>query len=256
MAAALNGMAAHGGVRPFGSTFLIFSDYLKPSVRLAALMKLPVIIIGTHDSIGVGEDGPTHQPVEQLATLRATPNVHVFRPADATETTECWRMALGRGDGPSILALTRQKLPVLDRTKFRPAADARRGGYILSEPRETPRAIIMATGSEVSLALAAADELNKTGTPTRVVSLPCWEVFDAQPEGYREEVLPASIPARVSVEAAATFGWARYVGSRGVSIGLDHFGASAPAETLFKEFGFTVEHVVRAVHRSLTGRTA
>lgn len=256
MAAALNGMAAHGGVRPFGSTFLIFSDYLKPSVRLAALMKLPVILIGTHDSIGVGEDGPTHQPIEQLATLRATPNVHLFRPADATETTECWRMALSRGDGPSVLALTRQKLPVLDRTKLRPAADARRGGYVLFEPKDPPRAIILATGSEVTLALAAAEELGKTGTPTRVVSLPCWELFDAQPESYREDVLPAAISARVSVEAASTFGWARYVGSRGVSVGLDHFGASAPAETLFREFGFTVEHLVRAVHRSLTGRTA
>jgi transketolase len=256
MAAALNGMAAHGGVRPFGSTFLIFTDYLKPSVRLAALMKLPVLLIGTHDSIGVGEDGPTHQPVEQLATLRATPNVHVFRPADATETAECWRMALARGDGPSVLALTRQKLPVLDRTRLRPAAGARRGGYILYEPSERPRALIVATGSEVQIALGAAEALGRAGTPTRVVSLPCWELFEAAPEAYRDEVLPPEITARVSVEAASTFGWRRWVGDRGVSVGLDHFGASAPAETLFREFGFTVEHVVREVHRSLAGRAS
>ena len=251
MAAALNGMAAHGGVRPFGSTFLIFSDYLKPSIRLAALMKLPVIVIGTHDSIGVGEDGPTHQPIEQLAALRATPNVHVFRPADATETTECWRMALERTDGPSVLALTRQKLPVLDRTRLRPAADARRGGYILFEPPTAPRAIILGTGSEIQLALAAAERLTAEGTPTRVVSLPSWEVFEAQPAGYRDQVLPPTVAARVSVEAASTFGWARYTGTAGAAVGLDHFGASAPAETLFQEFGITADRVVDAVRRSL-----
>jgi transketolase len=256
MAAAMNGMAAHGGVRPFGSTFLIFSDYLKPSIRLAALMQLPVIHIGTHDSIGVGEDGPTHQPIEQLAALRATPNVHVFRPADATETAECWRMALARTDGPSVLALTRQKLPVLDRTKLRPAAGARRGGYVLYEPAAAPQAIVLATGSEVHLALAAAERLGAAGVPTRVVSLPCWERFEAEPQAYRDEVLPPAVRARVSVEAATTFGWARYVGPDGETIGIDHFGASAPAETLFKEFGFTVDHVMDAVRRSLARRNA
>ena len=251
MTAALNGMAAHGGVRPFGSTFLIFSDYLKPSIRLAALMKLPVVLLGTHDSIGVGEDGPTHQPVEQLATLRATPNVHVFRPADATETTECWRMAITRTDGPSVLALTRQKLPVLDRVRLRPAADARRGGYILFEPPTAPVALVMGTGSEVQLALAAAEELTGAGTPTRAVSLPCWEVFESESREYRDSVLPPSITARVSVEAASTFGWSRFLGTDGVAIGLDHFGASAPAETLFHEFGITTDRVVDAVRQSL-----
>ncbi|MFI5234332.1 MAG: transketolase [Gemmatimonadales bacterium] len=256
MTAALNGMAAHGGVRPFGSTFLIFSDYLKPSIRLAALMKLPIIVIGTHDSIGVGEDGPTHQPVEQLAALRATPNVHVFRPADATETAECWRMALGRTDGPSVLALTRQKLPVLDRARLQPAAGARRGGYVLHEPATAPQAIILATGSEVHLALAAAADLTARGTPVRVVSLPSWEVFEAQSQAYRDQVLPPTIRARVSVEAATTFGWSRYTGTDGVAIGLDHFGASAPAERLFQEFGFTADHVVEAVRRTLARRMA
>ncbi|MGB7213168.1 MAG: transketolase [Gemmatimonadales bacterium] len=256
MTAALNGMAAHGGVRPFGATFLIFSDYLKPSIRLSALMKLPVILLGTHDSIGLGEDGPTHQPIEQLAALRATPNVHVFRPADATETTECWRMALGRTDGPSVLALTRQKLPTLDRTKLRPAADARRGGYVLFDPPMAPVAIVMATGSEVQLALAAAEQLTGAGTPTRAVSFPCWEVFEAQPQEYQDSVLPPAVTARVSVEAASTFGWSRFIGSYGVAIGLDHFGASAPAETLFHEFGITTDHVVAAVRQSLARRTA
>ncbi|MGH7532968.1 MAG: transketolase, partial [Gemmatimonadales bacterium] len=256
MTAALNGMAAHGGVRPFGSTFLIFTDYLKPSIRLSALMKLPVIVLGTHDSIGLGEDGPTHQPIEQLAALRATPNVHVFRPADATETTECWRMALGRTDGPSVLALTRQKLPVLDRTKLRPAADSRRGGYILFEPPTAPVAIVMGTGSEVQLALAAAEQLTGAGTPTRAVSLPCWEVFESQPREYRDSVLPPAVTARVSVEAASTFGWSRFVGFDGVAVGLDHFGASAPAETLFHEFGITTDHVVTAVRQSLARRSA
>ncbi|HET7023577.1 MAG TPA: transketolase [Gemmatimonadales bacterium] len=256
MTASLNGMAAHGGVRPFGATFLIFSDYLKPSIRLSALMKLPVILLGTHDSIGVGEDGPTHQPIEQLATLRATPNVHVLRPADAAETTECWRMALERTDGPSVLALTRQKLPILDRTRLRPAADARRGGYVLFEPPTAPVAIVMATGSEVQLALAAAEQLTGAGTPTRAVSLPCWEVFEAQPQEYRDSVLPPGVTARVSVEAASTFGWSRFVGLEGVAVGLDHFGASAPAETLFHEFGITTDHVVAAVRQSLGRRTA
>jgi transketolase len=253
MAAACNGMAAHGGIRPFAATFLIFADYLKPSLRLSALMKLPVVYIGTHDSIGVGEDGPTHQPIEQLATLRATPNVRVFRPADATETTECWRLAMERTDGPSVLALTRQKLPVFDRTVLAPAKGVRRGGYILKEASAAPKVILLATGSEVSIALAAAEILEKEGTPTRVVSMPSWEIFAAQPQSYRDQVLPPRVTARVSMEAAATFGWERWVGSGGRALGLDHFGASAPAERLYQEFGLTAARMAETARALLAG---
>jgi transketolase len=254
MAAACNGMAAHGGVRPFAATFLIFADYLKPALRLSALMKLPVIHLGTHDSIGVGEDGPTHQPIEQLATLRATPNVLVLRPADATETVECWRAAVERADGPSMIALTRQKLPVLDRAVLAPAAGARRGAYVLKEAQGgAPRALVIGTGSEVHVALGAAALLEQEGIPTRVVSMPSWELFAAQPAAYRDEVLPPAVTARVSVEAAATLGWERWVGSAGRAVGLDHFGASAPADRLYQEFGLTPARVadeVRALVRS------
>ncbi|HTO72774.1 MAG TPA: transketolase [Gemmatimonadales bacterium] len=253
MAATLNGMAAHGGIRPFGSTFLIFTDYCKPSIRLSALMQLPVIYIGTHDSIGLGEDGPTHQPIEQLAMLRATPNVHVLRPADATETAEAWRSAVLRSDGPTVLALSRQKLPVLDRVALAGAEGVRRGGYVLRDCAGTADVILIATGSEVHLALAAADKLTAAGRKVRVVSLPCWEQFDAQPESYRHQVLPPSVKARVSVEAAATMGWHRFVGDAGIALGLDHFGASAPAERLFREFGLTVEAVVAAAEKCVRG---
>ena len=253
MVSSLNGMAAHGGIRPFGTTFLIFSDYCRPSLRLAALMKLPVIFIGTHDSIGLGEDGPTHQPVEHLAILRATPNMTVIRPADASETVEAWRSAIEKNEGPTVLALTRQKLAVLDRTKLAPAEGARRGGYVLLDCKGTPEAIVIATGSEVHPALSAVERLQSEGKKVRLVSLPSWELFEAQPEAYRESVLPSSVTARVSVEAAATFGWSRWVGDRGVAIGLDHFGASAPAEVLFKEFGFTADRIVEAV-KGLLGR--
>jgi transketolase len=246
MAAVLNGMAAHGGLRPFGSTFLIFTDYCKPSIRLSGLMQLPVIYIGTHDSIGLGEDGPTHQPIEQLAMLRATPNVHVIRPADATETAEAWRAALSRTDGPTVLALSRQKLPILDRTALAPADGVRRGGYVLRDAAGAPDLILLATGSEVHLALAAAEQLTASGRRVRVVSLPCWELFEAQPAGYRDQVLPPSVRARVSIEAAATMGWHRWVGDQGITIGLDHFGASAPAERLYQEFGITVDAVIAA----------
>ena len=247
-------MAAHGGVRVFGSTFLIFTDYCKPAIRLSGLMGLPVIYIGTHDSIGLGEDGPTHQPIEQLAMLRATPNVNVIRPADASETVEAWRSALTRTDGPTVLALSRQKLPVLDRAVLAPAAGARRGGYILKDCTGTPELILIATGAEVHLALATAEKLNGEGRRVRVVSLPSWELFDAQPQSYRDEVLPTAVRARISIEAAATMGWHRYVGDLGASVGIDHFGASAPAERLFEEFGFSVEHVVK-VSREVIGRT-
>lgn len=252
MAAALNGMAAHGGVRPFGSTFLIFTDYCKPAVRLSGLMGLPVIFIATHDSIGLGEDGPTHQPIEQLAMLRAIPNVSVIRPADATETVEAWRLALKRNDGPTVLALTRQKLAVLDRGKLAPAADVRRGGYILLEaPGGKPEAVVIATGSEVHIALAAVEQLQARGRRVRLVSLPCWELFEAQSPDYRESVLPKGVRARVSLEAATTFGWSRYVGDHGVALGIDHFGASAPAEKLYQEFGITAERVIEAIEQIL-----
>ena len=249
MCSALNGMAAHGGIRPYGATFLVFSDYCKPSIRLAALMGLPTIYIFTHDSIGVGEDGPTHQPIEHLAMLRGIPGMTTLRPGDAAETVTAWRAAIANRAGPTALILTRQKLPALTRTADA-VSETLRGGYILREPASAPRAIVIATGSEVSIAVAAAEALDAEGIPTRVVSLPSWELFAAQDAAWRDRVLPPSIVARVSVEAASTFGWMQWVGSRGISIGINHFGASAPAATLFKEFGFTTEHVVQAV-RSL-----
>jgi transketolase len=252
MAACLNGMAAHGGLRPFGSTFLIFTDYCKPAIRLSGLMHLPVIYVGTHDSIGLGEDGPTHQPIEQLAMLRATPNVTLIRPADAGETVEAWKVAIERTNGPTVLVLSRQKLPVLDRSRLGSARGTRRGGYVLLDaPGGAPRAIVIATGSEVSLALGAVDRLHAEGVPVRLVSLPSWELFAAQPADYREAVLPAAVTRRVSVEAATSFGWERWVGSDGVILGIDHFGASAPADVLFRQFGFTTDRVVEAVRQLL-----
>ncbi len=252
MAACMNGMAAHGGVRPYGSTFLVFSDYMKPSIRLAALMGLPTIYLGTHDSIGVGEDGPTHQPIEHLAMLRAIPNLVVFRPGDANETVEAWRAAVQRRDGPTLLALTRQKLPVLDRSTLGAADGVRRGGYVLFDPPGGAQAIILATGSELSIALDAAKALLADGVRARVVSLPSWELFAAQPDAYRNSVLPPSLRARVSVEAATSFGWHRWLGDGGEAVSLDHFGASAPGERLFEEFGFTARHVAETLRRVLT----
>ena len=249
MGAAMNGMAAHGGIRPFGSTFLVFSDYMKPSIRLAALMHLPVIYVFTHDSIGVGEDGPTHQPIEHLAMLRGIPNLAVFRPGTLAETAQAWRAALERNDGPTALIMSRQKLAAFDHASAS-AEGARRGGYVLVEPPVPPQAIVLANGSELGLAVAAARQLTEGGVPTRVVSLPSWELFRAQPGTYRDQVLPPAIRARVSVEAASTFGWLGWVTERGEAIGIDHFGASAPGERLFKEFGITVEHVVEAVRRA------
>jgi transketolase len=242
MGAILNGMAVHGGVRGFGATFLIFSDYMRPSVRLAALMGLPVNYVWTHDSIGVGEDGPTHQPVEQIMSLRMIPNMTMIRPADGNETVEAWRSAIQHSQGPVGLALTRQKLPVLDPAKARGAA---LGAYVLEEASAAPKLILIGTGSEVHLAVQARVQLEAEGIPTRVVSMPCWELFKAQSAAYRDEVLPPAVKARVSIEAGVTFGWERWVGDGGASIGLDHFGASAPAEILFEQFGFNVEHVVK-----------
>ncbi len=253
MAAVMNGMAAHGGVRPFGSTFLVFTDYMKPAIRLAALMRLPVIYVGTHDSIGLGEDGPTHQPVEQLAMLRAIPGLLVLRPADATETVEAWRVAIEHRSGPVALVFSRQKLPVLDRAALAPADGVRHGGYVLWEPPGGPQAILIATGSEVHVALAAAERLLTGGIRARVVSLPSWELFEAQSAEYRESVLPRAIRARAGIEAASPFGWQRYLTDEGTMIAMDGFGASAPAERLFSEFGFTAERAAAAV-RQLLGK--
>jgi transketolase len=256
MASAMNGMALHGGVRPYGSTFLVFADYMKPAIRLAALMGLPTIYIFTHDSIGVGEDGPTHQPIEHLAMLRSIPNMTVFRPGDAAETAEAWRAAIERTEGPTALILTRQKLPVPARDGLGAVADVRRGGYVLQEPGESARAIVISNGSELPVAVAAARQLGAEGIPVRVVSLPSWEAFRRQPQAYRDQVLPPTLRARVSIEAATRFGWLEWVTDGGEMIGIEHFGASAPADRLFQEFGLTAEAVVAAVRRVLARRSA
>jgi transketolase len=253
MAAILNGMALHGGVVPFGSTFLVFSDYARGAMRLAALQQTHVIFVFTHDSIGMGEDGPTHQPVEHLASLRAIPGLTVFRPADANETVAAWALALER-PGPSALVLTRQKIPVLDPTAHPIAAGVRRGGYVLSPGTSgTAEVLLVATGSEVALALEAQARLAGQGISARVVSLASWELFEEQPSAYRDSVLLPGTP-KVSIEAGVTQGWDRYVGSGGESIGLARFGASAPGPEVLRHLGFTVEHVVEAVDRVRTGR--
>lgn len=250
MGGILNGLALHGGVRPYGGTFLVFSDYMRPAIRLAALMGLPVIFIFTHDSIGLGEDGPTHQPIEHLTSLRAIPNLNVFRPADATETVEAWRVALNRRHGPVALILTRQAVPVIDRVRYAPATGAARGAYILADP-EDPEVILIGTGSEVHLALAAQELLATQDIRARVVSMPCWELFDAQTAEYREEVLPSRIQARVAVEAGTTLAWRRYVGLNGEIVGLDRFGASAPYQILYQQLGLTARAVAEAAQRVL-----
>ena len=252
MAAIMTGMALHDGLLPFGATFLSFSDYMRPSIRLAALSKAHVIYIWTHDSIALGEDGPTHQPVEQLASLRAMPNMMILRPSDATETVEAWRVALRHTGGPVGLVLSRQKLPVLDRTKLASASSLAQGAYVLADPHgSTPEVILIATGSEVTLALEAHTRLVGEGIRSRVVSMPCWELFERQPQSYRDTVLPPSVRARVSIEAAAPFGWERYVGLEGAIIGVADFGASAPGPIIMREFGFTPEHVIETAKRVL-----
>jgi len=250
MGSILNGLALHGGVRPYGGTFLIFSDYMRPAIRLAALMELPVIFVFTHDSIGLGEDGPTHQPVEQVSSLRLIPNLAVFRPADAAETVEAWRFALARRHGPTALVLTRQALPVIDRACHAPAEGAAHGAYVLRGV-DDPEVILLATGSEVHLALAAQDILAAQKVRVRVVSMPCWELFDEQSDEYREAVLPSSVRARIAVEAGATLAWGRYVGLDGEIVGLDRFGASAPQAVLYRELGITAEAVADAARRVL-----
>lgn len=252
MGAIVNGMALHKGVIPYGGTFLVFADYMRPPIRLSAMMGAPSIFVFTHDSIGVGEDGPTHQPVEQLASLRVIPNLIVIRPADANETAVAWRVALESKDRPVAIALTRQNLPILDRTgtacrapTFPSAEGLARGAYILSGPVGVPSDLILiATGSEVSLALEAGKQLNERGIKARVVSMPSWELFDEQDEAYRNEVLPPSVTARLAIEAGSTQGWHRYVGSAGDVIGLDRFGASAPGSVVYEQLGFSVENVV------------
>ncbi len=246
MAAMLNGMAAHGGTVPFGATFLAFADYLRPSLRLAALMRLHVIHIFTHDSIALGEDGPTHQPVEQLASLRAIPNLLVIRPCDANETAIAWQVALEHVSGPVALVLSRQNLPVLDRHRYAAAEGLRMGGYILAEADGgAPELILIATGSEVPLALAAQMQLSADGLRTRVVSLPSWELFEAQTNAYRDTVLPPQVVKRLSIEAGTTFGWERFTGSGGAMVGIDRFGASAPGDVVMAEYGLSVDHLCR-----------
>lgn len=255
MGSILNGMALHGGFIPFGSTFLIFSDYMRPSIRLAALMELPIIYIFTHDSIALGEDGPTHQPVEHLASLRAIPGLTVVRPADANETAETWRMAMEYKEGPIAIILTRQNVPVIDRTRFNPANGLRKGAYILADSSSAkPEIILMATGSEVHLALEVYERLRNEGIGVRVVNMPSWELFEKQPEQYRSDILPPEITVRMSIEAGVTFGWHKYAGLGGEIVGIDHFGASAPGKTVLKEFGFTSENVLDRIKALLAER--
>ena len=254
MGAIVNGMALHSGLIPYGGTFLVFSDYMRGALRISALSKIPSIWVFTHDSIGVGEDGPTHQPIEHLASLRAIPNFMVIRPADANETREAWRVAIEHRNGPTALILTRQNLPTIDRTKFAPASDLKFGAYVLADLGDSkPSIILMASGSEVPLIIEAAQRLVNEGKSIRIVSFPSWELFRQQPEEYQEKVLPKSIQNRLAVEAAVPMGWDHWVNNRGAVIGISHFGASAPADTLFKEFGFTVENVV-AKAKELLGK--
>jgi transketolase len=245
MVGALNGMALHGGVIPYGGTFLVFSDYCRPSIRLAALSHIPSILVFTHDSIGLGEDGPTHQPIEHLASLRAMPNLVVIRPADANETIYAWKYALERRDGPVALLLTRQSLPVYDRTQMADAANLSRGAYVLLETDKVyPDVLLLASGSEVQFAVEAHARLAEQGIGAHVISMPSWELFKQQPDEYKESVLPASVKARVAIEAGVTQGWEQWVGNRGTVIGLDRYGASAPYKDIYEQLGFTTDNVV------------
>ena len=258
MGGIVNGIALHGGMlKPYGSTFLIFSDYMRPAIRLSALGHVPALWIYSHDSIGVGEDGPTHEPIEHFMALRAIPNLWFIRPADANEVSWAWRVAMERKDGPVVLALTRQKIPVFDRSVLAAASGVERGAYVLwqSDEAKRPELIFIATGSEVAVALEAAQALLKQGTHSRVVSMPCWELFELQSEEYRESVLPSEVIPRLSVEAGISLGWQRWVGSRGASLAIDHFGASAPGDELMRRFGFTAENAA-ALARDLLARAS
>ena len=247
MAAVCNGMALHGGTIPYASTFLVFYDYMRPAVRLAALMRLRVIFVFTHDSIGVGEDGPTHQPVEHVFGLRSVPGLTVIRPADAAETVEAWRTAMANKEGPTVLVLTRQNVPAIDRSHGSPAAELARGAYVVRDADRTPDAILLATGSEVSIAMESADQLASRGIAVRVVSMPSWRLFETQTRQYRESVLPPKVRRRVSIEAGITLGWERYVGIDGRAIGIDTFGHSAPGPELYRRFDLTADRVTREV---------
>jgi transketolase len=249
MAAAMNGMTLHGGIIPYGGTFMVFTDYCRPSIRLSALMGQRVIYVMSHDSIGLGEDGPTHQPVEHLAALRAIPNLLVFRPADAVETAECWQLALAERNRPSIVTLTRQNVPPV-RTVSTDDNLCARGGYVLAEAEGARRVTLLATGSEVQLALEARKQLQADGIGAAVVSLPSWELFDAQPAAYRKSVLGDNT-VRIAIEAASGFGWERYIGTDGAMIGMTGFGASGPYEDLYKHFGITAEAAVQAARQRL-----
>lgn len=251
MGSTMNGMLLHGGVRVYGGTFLIFSDYMRPPVRLAALMEQPAIYVFTHDSVGLGEDGPTHQPIEQLAALRAIPGLVDLRPADANETAEAWRFLMEYEEGPAFLALTRQAVPNIDRTRYAAVSGLRQGAYVLADAEGELRVILIATGSEVSVALEARERLQGEGIGARVVSMPSWQLFSRQPRDYRDEVLPPAITARVSVEAAGPMGWHRWVGSEGRVVGMTHFGVSAPAKRIFEELGFSAENVAREARVAL-----
>jgi transketolase len=252
MGGVLNGLAAHGLI-PFGATFLAFSDYMRPSIRLAAIADLGVIYVFTHDSIGLGEDGPTHQPVEHLAALRAIPHLAVIRPCDANETAVAWQVAIERRHSPTALILTRQNVPTLDRDKYAPATGLRKGAYILSEaPQRQADLILIATGSEVSLAIEAQIQLLEKNVRTRVVSMPSWELFDAQPAAYRDEVFPPWVSRRLAVEAGSPQGWHRYTGDRGAVMGINRFGASAPGKTVLQNLGFTVDNIVAQALRLKT----
>ncbi|CZQ96290.1 Transketolase, C-terminal domain [Trichococcus ilyis] len=245
MACAMNGIQLHGGSKVYGGTFFVFTDYLRPAVRLAGIQKAPVTYVLTHDSVAVGEDGPTHEPIEQLASVRCIPNVQVIRPADGNETAAAWKLALETTDKPTILVLSRQNLPVLEGTTTDVFEKVAKGGYIVSDSEKAvPEGILIATGSEVSLAVQAQKALQAQGQDVRVVSLPSFDLFEQQSAAYKEAILPQAVTKRVAVEAGATFGWERYVGSAGKIIGIDHFGASAPGDRILKEFGFTVGNVV------------
>jgi transketolase len=246
MGAIVNGLAVRGGFLPYGATFLIFSDYMRPAIRLAALMGLHIVHVFTHDSIALGEDGPTHQPIEQLASLRAIPNLTVIRPADANETAEAWKVAVHSKGRPVLLSLSRQNLPTIDRQHYASAAGLQQGAYVLDPGQgKDPELILIGTGSEVGLILAAAEQLRQDKVAVRCVSMPSWELFDAQPQAYRDSVLPPAVGARLVVEAGIAQGWERYYGPRGGMLSIEHFGASAPSDVLLREFGFTVENVVQ-----------
>ncbi len=251
MGAIVNGLGVHGGLIPFCGTFLVFSDYMRPAVRLAALMGVPAIYVFTHDSLAVGEDGPTHQPVEHTAVLRAIPNLLVLRPADATETAEAWKIAITSKNQPTALLFSRQNLPVIDREALAPVEGVKNGAYVLSDCKGKPDIILIATGAEVHITLEAQKRLVEKGIAARLVSMPCWELFEQMPDDYKKSVLPADVPIRLSVEAGITMGWERYVGINGGTVGVDRFGSSAPGNTVMKEYGFTVENIVETALKIL-----